>query len=125
MQEKSKSSRPDMNEKEFKAVRSVKFNKDIKIVMADNGKCSVMSDGYEYKDNLNTFSESGLYEPLTKDPTARADIKVQKLLAEHKTALPTDLKGKLTPYHSRTVHLYYLPKANKPDIPLKPTVRSY
>jgi hypothetical protein len=49
---------------------------------------------------------------------------VQKLLSKHKAALPTGLKHKLTPHHSKPPHLYGLPKIHKPEIPLRPTVSS-
>jgi hypothetical protein len=49
---------------------------------------------------------------------------VEKLLSQHKTASPTDLKYKLTPYHSKPLHLYGIPKIRKPDIPLRPIVSS-
>jgi hypothetical protein len=51
-------------------------------------------------------------------------MKIQKFLSKHKSVLPTDLKGKLTPYHSKPPHLYGLPKIHKLDIPLRPTVSS-
>jgi hypothetical protein len=56
---------------------------------------------------------------VSKEPTAKAMRKVQKLLSRHKTALPTDLKHKLTPYRSKTSRLYGLRKSHKPDIPLE------
>jgi hypothetical protein len=61
---------------------------------------------------------------LSKDPTAKVERKVQKLLSTHKTALPTNLKHKLTPYHSKLLHLIGLPKIHKPDNPLRPIVSS-
>jgi hypothetical protein len=64
--------------------------------------------------------ESGVYEPLPKDPAAKGERKIQKLLSKHKTTLPVDLKHKLTPYHSKPPHLYGLLKIHKPDIPLRP-----
>jgi hypothetical protein len=47
-----------------------------------------------------------------------------KLLTKHRTVLPTALKHKLTPYHSKPPHLYGLPKIYKPDIPLRQIVNS-
>jgi hypothetical protein len=81
-------------------------------------------DESKYKEKLNTLLESGVYEPLPKDPTAKIERKVQKLLSKHKTVLPTGLKHKLTPYHSEPPRLYGLPKIHKPDIPLRPIVSS-
>jgi hypothetical protein len=70
----------------------------------------VIFDKSRYKERLNTLLESGVYEPFPKDPTAKVERKIQKLLSKHKTTLPTDLKHKLTPYHSKPPHLYGLPK---------------
>jgi hypothetical protein len=79
----------------------------------------VVFDESKYKEKLNTLLESGVYEPLPKDPTAKVEKKIQKLLSKHKTALLIDLKHKLTPYHSKAPHLNDFPKIHKPDIPLR------
>jgi hypothetical protein len=70
------------------------------------------------------LGEAGVSEPLPKDPIAKVERIVQKLLSKYKTALPTDLKHKLTPYHSKPLHLHGLPKIHKLDIPLRPIVSS-
>jgi hypothetical protein len=75
-------------------------------------------DESQYKVKLNTLLESGVYEPFNKDPTVRAEKK------GHNTALPANLKRKLTPYHSRPPHLYGIPKEHKSGIPLRPIVSS-
>ncbi|PNF20184.1 hypothetical protein B7P43_G16972 [Cryptotermes secundus] len=124
MLEKSESSRPNMTTKELKAVKSLRLNKEIRILRADKGNCTVVLDESEYKDKLNTLLESGVYETLPKDPTAKVESKVQKLLSKYKTTLPTDLKHRLTPYHSKPPHLYGLPKIHKAGIPLRPIVSS-
>jgi hypothetical protein len=106
------------------AIKSLKLNKDIRILQADKGNCTVVLDDSEYKAKLNTLLSLEVYEPLPKDPTAKVKRQIQKLLSKHKTALPTDLKRKLTPYHSKPPYLYGLPKIHKPDIPLRPIVSS-
>ncbi|PNF22345.1 hypothetical protein B7P43_G18297, partial [Cryptotermes secundus] len=50
--------------------------------------------------------------------------KVQKLLSKYITTLPTDLKHKLTSYHSKPPHLHGLPKIHKAGIPLRPIISS-
>jgi hypothetical protein len=50
--------------------------------------------------------------------------KIWKLLTKYKTVVPTALKHKLTPYHSKPPHLYGLPTIHKPDIPLRPIFSS-
>jgi hypothetical protein len=96
MLQKSKSSRPIMTTKELRAVKSLSLNIDIRILQADKGNCTVVSDETKYKDKSNTLLEFGVYEPLPKDSTAKVDRKIQKLLSEHKTTLPINLKHKLT-----------------------------
>jgi hypothetical protein len=108
-----------MSKEELRAVRSLRLNKDIRILKEDKGKLVLVLDEAKYKDKLNTLLGSGVYEPL-----AKVERRVQKLLSKHKTALPTDLKRKLTPYNSKPPHLHGLPKARKPDVPLRPTVSS-
>jgi hypothetical protein len=50
-------------------VRSLRLNKDIKILQADKGKCSVMLDESKYKDKLTILLEPVVYEPWSKDHT--------------------------------------------------------
>jgi hypothetical protein len=73
MLEKSKSSRPNMTTKELEAIRSLRLNKDIRILQADQGNFTVIFDETRYKERLNTLLESGVYEPLSKDPTAKVE----------------------------------------------------
>jgi hypothetical protein len=73
MLEKSKFSRPNMTAKELKAVRFLRLKKDIRILLADKGNCTVVFEEFKYKEKLNTSLESGVYEPLPKDPTAKVE----------------------------------------------------
>jgi hypothetical protein len=41
--------------KEFKEVKSLRLNKDIWILLADKCNCTVVLDGFEYKNKLNTL----------------------------------------------------------------------
>jgi hypothetical protein len=100
----------------------LRLNKVIRIIQADKGNCTVVFVESKYKEKLNTLLEFGVYEPVPKNDAAKVERKIQKLLSKHKTALPTGLKHKLTPYHNRPPHLYGLPKIHKPDIPLRPIV---
>jgi hypothetical protein len=113
-----------MSKKEMKAVKSLRLNQDIRILPADKGNCTVVLGEYKYNDKINTLLESGVYEPLPKDPTAKVERKVHQILAKHKTILPTEVKRKLTLYYSKPPHLYGLPKIHKPDISLRPMVSS-
>jgi hypothetical protein len=66
-----------MTTKELKTMKSLRINKDIRILQADKG--TVVLDESKYKDKLNALLESGVYEPLAKDPAAEVERKVQKL----------------------------------------------
>jgi hypothetical protein len=68
--------------------------------------------------------ESGVYEPLSKDFITKVEMKVLKLLPTHKTALPADLKHKLTLCQSKPPYLYGLPNIHKQNIPLRSVVSS-
>ncbi|PNF20263.1 hypothetical protein B7P43_G15436 [Cryptotermes secundus] len=124
MLEKSKFSKPNMTTKELKAVKSLRINKEIRILRVDKGNCTVVLDESKYKDKLNTLLGSGFYETLPKDPIAKVERKVQKLLSKYKTTLPTDLKHKLTSCPSKPPHLHGLPKIHKAGIPLRPIINS-
>jgi hypothetical protein len=87
MIEKSKFSRPSMTTKELKTVKSLRLDKDIRILQADKGNCTLVLDESKYKDKPNTLLDSGIYQPLPKDPTAKVERKVQKLLSKHKTTV--------------------------------------
>jgi hypothetical protein len=76
MLEESKSSRPNMTMKELKTIKSLRFNKDIRILQADKGNCTVVFDESKCKEKLNTLLESSVYDPLPKDPTAKVERKI-------------------------------------------------
>jgi hypothetical protein len=124
MLEKARPMTSNMTNTEFKALKSLKHNKEIKILQADKGNCTVILDKFIYEDKLSTLLNSGIYDTLPRDPTPKVERKVQKLLSKYKSVFSTKLKQKLTPYHSKPPHLYGLPKTHKPDIPLSPIVSS-
>jgi hypothetical protein len=97
MLEKSKSSRRNMTTKELKAVKSLRLNKEIRILRVGKGNCTVVLEESKYIEKLNTLLESGVYEHLPKDLTATVERRIQKLLLKHKSTLPIGLKHKLTP----------------------------
>jgi hypothetical protein len=86
MLEKSKPASPNITKQEFRALKSLKLNKDIRILQADKGNCTVMLDESEYRNKLNLLLDSGIYKPLSEDPTGTVERKVQKPLSKHKAA---------------------------------------
>jgi hypothetical protein len=92
----SKSPNFNVSKKELKAVKSLKFNKFFRILPADKNHCSVMLHEIEYRDHVVTLQKSGGYEPLSKDPAAKVERKIQQMLAKYKAVLPAEVKRKLT-----------------------------
>jgi hypothetical protein len=74
----------NMTINELKGVNSFRLNKDIRILQADKGNCTLVLDLSKYKDTLNILVESGVYEPLPKDPTAKGARKIEKILSNTK-----------------------------------------
>jgi hypothetical protein len=124
MLEKAKPGSSNMTRRESMALKSLKNNRQIRILQADKGNCTVVLNESTYKEKISSLLDSGVYEILRKDPTAQIERKIRTLLTKHKSVLPMALKRRLTPYHSKPPHLYGLPKIHKPDIPLRPIVSS-
>jgi hypothetical protein len=97
MLQKSKSPTSNISKKKLKAVKSLRLNKDIRILPADKGNCSVVLEEMEYRDKIDTLLKSGVYEPLSKDSATKIQRKVQQILAKYKAVIPPEIKRKLTP----------------------------
>jgi hypothetical protein len=48
----------NITQEEYRAIKSLKLNKNIRILPADKGNCSVVLDETTYKDKLNKLLES-------------------------------------------------------------------
>lgn len=99
-----------LDQQGFQSRRSLRLDKDIRILLADKGNCTIILDESVYK-KLHMLLESGVSEPLSKDPTATVGRRMQKFLSKHKTILSMGLK------RSKPPHLFGLPKIHKPDVP--------
>lgn len=124
MLEKSKPTPSNSTRKKSRALISLKQNKQTNILPADKGKCTVVLDGTTYKQKIISLLESGVYEPIHKDPIFQIERKVQKILSKHKAIFHTDLQHKPTPHHSKPPHLSGFPKIHKQDIPLRLIISS-
>jgi hypothetical protein len=60
MLEKSKPASLNMTKQEFKALKSLKLNKDNRILQADKGNCTVVLDVSEYRNKLNHLLDPGV-----------------------------------------------------------------
>jgi hypothetical protein len=80
MLQKSKPITSNITREEYKAIKSLKLNKNIRILPADKGNCSVVLGESKYKGKLNKLLETGAYEMLSSDSTAK---KKQKVIYKH------------------------------------------
>jgi hypothetical protein len=62
MLEKTGPPKSNISKQEMAAIKSLKQDKDIRILQADKGNCTVVLDEVEYKNKLNTLLQSGSYE---------------------------------------------------------------
>jgi hypothetical protein len=109
MLEKSKPLASKVTRKEFIALKFLKVNKEIKIVQSEEGYYKVVLNESTYK-KVFCLLESGVYKILRKDLKSQIEMNIRKLLTNHKTALPSALNYKLTPYYSKPLYLYRLPE---------------
>jgi hypothetical protein len=76
MLEKTKTPRNNISKQELSALTSLKQNKDIRIIQADKGNCTVMLNEADYQNKLNTLLQSGVYEPIKKYPTLKIERRI-------------------------------------------------
>jgi hypothetical protein len=73
-----------MTTKELKAVKSLRPNKDTRSLQLEKRNCTLLLDQFKYNNKLKTLLESRVYEPLSKEPTAKVEWKVEKVLLNTK-----------------------------------------
>jgi hypothetical protein len=66
------------------ALKSLKCNVDIRILVAHKVNCTVVINKSISMEKLNTLLDSGAYKCLEKDSTPKIDRKILKLLSKHK-----------------------------------------
>ena len=108
-----------------KALKTLKENKDIIILPADEGKATVVMNrsDYEYKMN-HMLSDTQTYSKVDKDPASSMERKLNSLLLslKKKVSLCPDTYDRLRSTGGLTPYIYGLPKIHKPDVPLRPIV---
>jgi hypothetical protein len=82
MSEKTSPPVPNLSTKEFRALKSLKLNKDTRVLRADKYNFTVVLDEPVYKYKLNILRKSGVYESISKDPTDGIVSKLQKFLSK-------------------------------------------
>jgi hypothetical protein len=71
----NKKSQSNSIQRRIYGVRSIKDNKEIKILQADKGNCMVVLNESTYKEKMASLLESGVCKILHKDPTSQIVIK--------------------------------------------------
>jgi hypothetical protein len=80
MLERSRSLITNMTRKEYMALKSLKDNKEIRILQDDEGNCMVVLNKSTYKEKTSSPLEPRVYDILCKDPMSKTGMKIWKLL---------------------------------------------
>lgn len=115
----------NLNKDQRLALKKLKDNKEITILKADKGNCTVVLDTQEYDGKMkDILSDKTTYRKLERNPTAATERKVAqfvwKLRQENKI-------GNSTAHYLRNTDatppaLYGLPKIHKEGTPFRPIV---
>lgn len=109
---------------EREALNSLKKDGNLKILPADKGNATVLINKEDYSNKVQDVLKAGKYSLLNKDPTKSLETKIGKTLRKHKAYFTDTQRKRLTPHHSKTPHMYGLPKIHKVGVPLRPIVSS-
>ena len=123
----AKPPKPNISKEERQALGVLAKEKDILILPADKGRCTVILNKSEYTNQVETMlSDRGTYTPLAKDPTGNIKRKLATILGNLKES------GKITKKTWREIYptaeniprMYCTPKIHKKTIPapLRPIV---
>lgn len=116
--------KPNTTRDERKALIALKKEENLKILPADKGNATVLLNKVDYSQKIQDVLKAGKYTLLKKDPTKSYESKIEKTLRKHKAFLTDKQRKLLTPHHSKTPHMYGLPKIHKAGIPMRPIVSS-
>ena len=115
----------NLTPEESKALRMLKQDGDLTVLVADKGKATVVMDRCKYDEKMNTLlSDQSTYKVLRNDPTPSLQRKMNSLLLQLKKdkKLPCKTYNELRCTSGRTPSIYGLPKVHKPGIPMRPIV---
>ena len=117
-----RSSRPKENitRAERAALRTLKNNTDLTILLADKGNATMILYTVDYRQKITSLLEAPSYRRLARDPTDSTERKTTLLLK--RSTLTEDIYKQLRPAGSRPPRLYRLPKIQKEGVPLRPSV---
>ena len=125
---KFKPPKSNLNQAESEALEKLQRDRDIEILPADKGRCTVVMNKKDYQSKVNTLlSDSKTYEKLKKDPTQSYKKELAEYLKELRDTekvIEWKLWKQLYPTTETPPRLYGLPKVHKANMPLRPIVSS-
>ena len=77
---KAKPPKPNMSFKQRSAVRALRNDSNIVIVLADKGKATVVMDRMDYDTKLRAILQDEQYRPMPRDPTVKVKNKIADTL---------------------------------------------
>ena len=106
------------------ALKSLKEDESIMVLLVDKGCASVVMDTDAYRAKMSTFIENGPYQLLNKDPTDCLTCKLSEKLLTLKWSgyLSDAVCNKIRPRHKQPPRINGLPKIHKADVLLRPIV---
>ena len=118
---------PDNNltKVEQQALKRLKNDNNIVILLADKGRVTVVMDKTDYFDKMDALvNDKQTYENLQRDPTPALQRKLDSKILTFKKTDPIDKQRyyRLTCSVPQPPKRYGLPKLHKPGIPIRPIV---
>ena len=117
----------NLTKSERAAIKSLKSDENIVILLADKGRCTVVLDLTDYEAKAKQLlDDTDTYQKLKKDPTKKFKNQLLEVLKRLKREgkLDSSTYFKLYPTSETVPKFYGLPKIHKEDCPLRPIVSS-
>ncbi len=125
MLKSSKPPKSNISKEERVALNELKKAKEIMVMGADKGKCTVIQNTSEYESKVNAMlNDQHTYEKLKKDPTPVYKRKLVEILKRLKTEdkINESQYRLLYPTAENTPRMYCTTKIHKPGNPIRPIV---
>jgi hypothetical protein len=103
-----------------RALRALKVNEALTVLLADKGNATVVLDTADYNQKIAALLEDKAYRKLKKDPSESVERKTVLFLK--KSSFSEEVSQQLRQQGSRPPRLYGFPKVYKQGVPLRPTV---
>ncbi|KAM7284822.1 uncharacterized protein ISCGN_001916 [Ixodes scapularis] len=106
------------------AIQNLREDKSIVVLPADKGNATVLLDRADYDEKALQLLNTDAYMILPKDPTAKIQASLNKMLSTIFDGYPESrgLYLGLICRNGSAPAFYGLPKVHKPDVPLRPIV---